>query len=75
MPRQIRKTDNLCTPLPNLLPTQLSRRVGRFNNLSAGRESHDLHADGGGAAGFDLVFVTKQIDASFAAAVVQTALD
>ena len=73
MSREVGEGDNFRGARTYLAPCQLSTRHVGGHYVAVGVETHDLHANGGGAAGLDLVFVTKEVDASFAAAVVEVA--
>jgi hypothetical protein len=48
---------------------------GGCDDLALGIEPHDLHAYRTGSPTFDLMFVSEEVDSSFASSVVKAALD
>jgi hypothetical protein len=72
---EIRKCDNFGTSPPNLLPRQFPPRCIGHDDLSSGVEAHDLHTDGTGSAGLDLVLVSKQAHTGAASPVIEVTFD
>lgn len=56
-------------------PSELAAGDIAGDDVAVRVEAHDFHADGGGSARLDLVFVAEKVDTSFAAAVVEASFD
>jgi len=61
--------------LANLFPRELSTWNIGGDNIALGIKSHDLHTDGACSTGFNFMFVTEEVDSSFATTIVKSTLD